>query len=34
MASEEIKLQTPSGDRKVRAFDGSRVPEVALERVS
>lgn len=34
MASEEIELQTPIGDRKVRAFDGSRVPEVALERVS
>lgn len=34
MASEEIKLQTPIGDRKVRAFDGSRVIEVALERVS
>ena len=34
MASEEIKLQTPIGDRKVRAFNGSRVPEVAFERVS
>lgn len=34
MASEEIKLKTPIGDRKVRAFDGSRVREASLERVS
>lgn len=34
MASEEIKLQTPIGDRKVRAFNSSRVPKVALELVS
>lgn len=33
MASEEIELQTPIGDRKVRAFDGSRVPEASLEQV-
>jgi len=34
MASEEITLQAPIGTRKVRAFDGSRVPEVSLARIA
>lgn len=34
MASEEIRLQTPIGDRKVRSYDGSRVREVPLERIA
>jgi len=33
MATEEITLTAPIGDRKVRAFDGSRVPEVSLDRI-
>ena len=34
MASEEIRLQAPIGDRKVRSYDGSRVREVSLERIA
>ena len=34
MASEEITLQAPIGDRKVRSYDGSRVREVSLERIA
>jgi hypothetical protein len=34
MASEEIALQAPIGDRRVLAFDGSRVPEVSRERIA
>lgn len=34
MASEEIRLQTPIGDRAVRSYDGSHVREVSLERIA
>jgi len=34
MASEEIELQNPVGDRRVRAFDGARVREVSRGCIS
>lgn len=34
IASEEITLQAPVGDRKVKAFDGSRAMEVSLDRIT
>lgn len=34
MASERIILHAPIGDRTVRAFDGSRVPEVSREGIA